>query len=102
MSEDTGRPLTRDDIDRAIDGLTMGDVAAAYAEGVPDAQVGFLAFRRALKRLGLTNGSVEDPLDAIRMSDLRYTGDKLQEAMAGASPKSPDLKLPPPSVTSGE
>ena len=74
-------------VDRVIDSLTMGDVQAAFEEGVPDKAIGGVAFRRAAKRLGLVNGKV-DALDLVPASMVRHLGERMQAALSESNPKS--------------
>lgn len=75
-------------IDRIIDSLTMGDVQAAFEEGVPDKAIGGVAFRRAARRLGIVNGKV-DALDLVPAGMVKHLGLRMQEALSDTNPKSP-------------
>lgn len=91
--------LSRQEIDRIVDTLTMGDVQAAFREGHDERTVGGAAFARAAKRSGLVNGG--DPLDAVGLGDVTYLAGKISEVMSDANPKLPTIGDSPPSAASG-
>jgi hypothetical protein len=84
---DAPAPLSREDIDRVVDSLTMGDIQAAFLTGVPDKASAGVAFTRAARRLGVVKNGT-DPLDLVTFADAKYLGERIQAAMADDSPKS--------------
>jgi hypothetical protein len=91
--------LTREQIDKIIESLTMGDIQEAFKGDVPDKAVAGIAFARAAKRSKLVNGG--DPLDAVGLTDIKYLGERMQAAMSDANPKSSTTEGSPPSADSG-
>lgn len=89
MTTDAETPanLSRQDIDRIADAVTMGDVQSAFEASLPDKAVAGHAFARAARRLGLVKNGT-DPLDLVPAADVKYLGERMQASMSDRSPKS--------------
>lgn len=79
--------LTREQIDKIIEGMSAGDLVKALGQ-YPDGsvQMPIAAFDLAAERMGLSNGSPAS--DHIRMSEFKYLGEAIGEAVNVDSPLS--------------
>jgi len=85
--EDLRLWLSRKQIDDVIAAMSAGDLIAALAIYPGDSvQMPIAAFDKAAERAGLSNGTPAS--DHVRMSDLKYLGNVLREAVNVESPLS--------------
>lgn len=79
--------LSRETIDRVIEGMSAGDLVESMGEhGGDSVQMPTGAFNRAAARMGVSNGT--PATDHIHASDFRYLGESIGKAVNLDSPLS--------------
>jgi hypothetical protein len=100
---DTNQWLTREQIDRVIEGLSADDLIESGMAGETDQTKAIgaaaRAFNAAAARLGISNGTTATAV--MRATDLRYFAEALKAYMDIDAPKLKPLEDSPDSAVTG-